>query len=256
MYNIMIFDENVDNSNKIKEELEKNNDITFTKIQTANTNLDSVDLLTNSAQKKEKIDIILQNIDMLKSNDVNVISILDTIKFKESPKVVLYSSSSIMKMPDVVFSDKVDFLLLNALNTENLANQIVDFCINNRDEEKSKMKLSKEEYIRTAILKMNHKDRLIGYSYLFEACRLCIDDHKKLTIPTIKLFYEVGENCGADITTVDRSIRNFIMRGVKEDNLEALCEYTNININVAKISSATVISAIVLGYQNMNRIYI
>lgn len=255
MYTIMIFDENVDNSNKIRDELEKNNEIIFTKIQTANTTLDSVGLLSNSVQNSVRIDIILQNIEMLKSNEVNAINILDTIMFKEMPKVILYSSNSIMKIPEIVFSDKIDFLIINASNEASLANQVVEFCRNNCQNAIQQIKLSKEEYIRTAILKINHKDRLVGYTYLFEACRICIDDHKKLALHTKKIFSEVGANCGADITTVDRSIRNFIIRGIKEDGLEAFCNYTNININMAKISSATVISGVVLGYQNMSRTY-
>lgn len=256
MYNIVIFDENIDNLNKINDELVRNKDIKFTKILKAKNELEAVEILYNSTRNNQKIDIFIQNIEMIKRGSINIINILDTIVSEKKPKIVLYTSNNVIKIAKSVFSDKVDFLILNMLTEENLADQILDYCSNTLEDKKTVIKVSKEEYIRTAILKINNKDRLMGYTYLFEACRLCINDPKKLIMQTKNLYEEVGKNCGTDITTVDRSIRNLITRGIKEDKLAAFCEYTNINIVIAKISNGTVISAIVIGYQNMSSTYL
>ncbi len=253
MGKLLIIDDKGKYSTEIKSKLEKNSYFSFYEIQILKGVDEAIPILEQYCRTEDNVHILIYYHNIYLKRIEELLAKYQTIKFIYKPKIFVYTDVDVNLLPEIIFTQKVAHLLLINDSKVNLTEKIVQYFLTHKNcsrYKKTSYDISMEQYVEQSIEKICTNVNLIGAKYLFLCCVICIKNPKKMSIPIKQLYYEVGEELGADPQAVDRSIRNLINKGVKNDNLIELCNYTNTDVRWLKVSNANVLSAIVLGYQN------
>ncbi len=256
MGRLIIVDEIGCYSYEIKLAVENNINFSFSEVEIVESLDKAMDLLEKYSRVENNMNLLINYIEKYKDRIEKTLEQYKKIKFSYTPKIFIYTDVEMKKIPEIVFSSKVSHVLLINEAKTNLKDKVLQCLITHSNcsiNEKNNGQITLEKYVEQATSRIYPFKDLIGAKYLYLCCVKCIKEPKLLTVPIKQLYYEVGQEFGADTLVVDRSIRNLINKGVKNDKLLELCLYTNTDIRWLKVTNANILSAIVLGYQNQHK---
>ncbi len=173
------------------------------------------------------------------------------IEFSFQPKIYVYTDLDIHELPEIVFSNKVEYLFFTYDIDEKFLFKAISCLQSRMNWVKLEPKVSSfEEYTQLAISKIDGNISMIGARYLIEICKLTYNKRYSFPLQIKKLYKEVEDICMADSVAIEGSIRNLIKKGNSKDNLKSFFEFVDMDSNLTKVTNQSIITAIILGYQN------
>lgn len=262
MINLIIADDNQDLSSMIEVFLKNQRDHEF-KIKRVIDGEQCINELKKTAQKDMEYDVLLLDLFMPNKDGFYVIDNLKNIKFIKKPRVIVFTGNKSDITIHELLNKGVDYILLKPFDLNVLMDRIIQYA-NIKDEETenniifSNSKNSNDKnintsdidsYIYSLLNSSNILPNLKGYRYISDAIKLCVEDETRLSNVVKGIYLELAENYSTTSSSIERSIRNCILKAWEDDQLKGFCNFVGISVPNKKLSNATFLSYALITYK-------
>ncbi len=250
MHKVILIDEKSVYSNKIIDIYKKNQYLNKNEIIHSNSFTNINDIIDDYISQNISIDLILHY-----TQDISIaIKKLIETNYSRTIRIFIYTKLTPLCLNEAVFSEKVNYIFFIKNRETEMINKLCN-CLLTRNPITNiplTKTQTKNHYLENVLYSIYPNQHLLGYNYLYNVCSLCISNPTILGFKIKDLYSEISDCVGADIEAIDRSIRNFINKGIKNDNLENFYNYIEAEHSLFKITNAHIIHIITINYLNKN----
>lgn len=271
MINILIAEDNIELANMIEIYLANSKDFEYN-IKRVTNGEECVDELIKSTDSIfNEYDVLLLDLIMPVKDGFYVLDNFGNISFKNKPKVILFTGMdnsyvklSSNKMVDYVIlkpfnfnmlKERINSFAMEKKNEEKVTKQIGKFYVENMEEldrEQKKEKLYKEnkidKFVHNLLSESGILPNLKGYRYIYNAIKLCILDSSKLSNVSKGIYCEISVLYNTTPVSVERSIRNSIIKAWEKDRLVGFSNFVKIEVPDKKLFNTLFLSYAVMAY--------
>jgi two-component system response regulator (stage 0 sporulation protein A) len=170
-----------------------------------------------------KPDVLLLDLVMPDLDGIGVLEALRSLPGRR-PKIIVFSAAGAESIASQVLALGADYYIIKPFQPDMLCTRIWQVVREPGSDPAASPPLARVEAVVRLLHQLGVPAHFKGFAYLREAILLVLEDERRLSEVTKRLYPEIGERFGASAALVERNLRHAIEHTWTFGNLDALYE--------------------------------